>query len=408
MAGVPALESAAGGAEQAALKEAMRRAESAKYRVMKILPAMQSRPATWTASLSQSNKRDGGGADRGSRQSGIADRRSGIGVGKGIGGIRGIPGIAAFQMPCRLRSRKDTTGPPAQTRGMTTSRLLGVLLAMLTVTMVMARTRQAAPAAGGRDYAVAGVVTAAPAEGRVMVAHEEIAGFMPAMTMPFALTPGERAPALKPGDRVRFTLRVDDHGAWANAFDVVGFDTAVAGALDGGRDTPSTRLRKGDVVPDVSLVTQAGEPFTARDLRGHATAVTFIFTRCPMPEFCPLMVKRFQQVQRAIVDEPALGQARLLAVSLDPTFDTPAVLDAYARAMQADAARWQFVTGAPADVQRLTQAFAVHVERNGVLLDHTLATAVLGPDGRVREIWRGNGWKADEVIAALRAASSTE
>ena len=158
---------------------------------------------------------------------------------------------------------------------------------------------------------------------------------------------------------------------------------------------------------DVSLVTQAGEPFTARDLRGHATAVTFIFTRCPMPEFCPLMMKRFQQVQRAIVDEPALGQARLLAVSLDPTFDTPAVLDAYARAMQADAARWQFVTGAPADVQRLTQALP-STSNGMVLLDHTLATAVLGPDGRVREIWRGNGWKADQVIAALRAASSTE
>ena len=76
--------------------------------------------------------------------------------------------------------------------------------------------------------------------------------------------------------------------------------------------------------------------------------------------------------------------------------------------MQADPARWQFVTGAPADVQRLTRAFAIHVERNGVLLDHTLATAVLGPDGRVHEIWRGNGWKADELIAALRAASSTE
>ena len=88
---------------------------------------------------------------------------------------------------------------------MTTSRLLGVLLAVLTVTMAMARTRQAAPAAGWRDFAVAGVVTAAPAEGRVMVAHEEIAGYMPAMTMPFALTPGERVTAMKPGDRVRVT-----------------------------------------------------------------------------------------------------------------------------------------------------------------------------------------------------------
>jgi len=240
-----------------------------------------------------------------------------------------------------------------------------------------------------------------------MVAHEEIAGFMPAMTMPFALTPGEDVPALKPGDRVRFTLRVDDTSARATGFDVVGFDAAVASALRG-QGTPSKRLRKGDPVPDVSLVTQAGAPFSARDLRGHATAVTFIFTRCPMPEFCPLMVKRFQQVQRAIAGDPALGDAQLLAVSLDPSFDTPAVLDAYARAMRADPGRWQFVTGAPAQVERLTQAFAIHVQRNGVLLDHTLATAVIGPDGRIEEIWRGNGWKAGEVIAALRATSATE
>jgi protein SCO1 len=290
---------------------------------------------------------------------------------------------------------------------MTTSRLFGVLLAVLTVTMAvaMARTRHAGPPPGFRDHAVTGVVTAAPADGRVMVAHEEIANFMPAMTMPFALTPGERMPVLQPGDRVRFTLRVDDEAAWATGFEVVGFDSAVASALSGGRGVQPTRLRVGDAVPDVSLVTQAGTPFSGRDLRGHATAVTFIFTRCPVPEFCPLMVKRFQEVQRAITRDPALGQARLLAVSLDPTFDSPAVLDAYARAMQADPARWQFVTGAPADVQRLTKAFAIHVERNGVLLDHTLATAVLGPDGRVRAIWRGNGWKADEVVAALRAAT---
>ena len=79
------------------------------------------------------------------------------------------------------------------------------------------------------------------------------------------------------------------------------------------------------------------------------------------------MVKRFQQVQRAIAKDRALGDARLLAVTLDPAFDTPQVLDAYARAMQADPARWQFVTGSPAEIQRLTRAFAIHVERNGVL-----------------------------------------
>ena len=74
--------------------------------------------------------------------------------------------------------------------------------------------------------------------------------------------------------------------------------------------------------------------------------------------------------------------------------------------MQADPARWRFVTGSPAEIQRLTRAFAIHVERNGVLIDHTLATAVVGRDGRIVEIWRGNGWSSDEVLTAMREATS--
>jgi protein SCO1/2 len=289
---------------------------------------------------------------------------------------------------------------------MTTTRLLGVLLAGLTMTVVVARTRQAGPGANGQAFTVVGVVTAAPAEGQVMVAHEAIEGYMPAMTMPFALAPGDPVPVMAPGDRVRFTLSVSDGATHARAFQIVGRDEAVATALRGAASPASSRLRPGDALPSVSLVTQADQPFTTSDLQGHVTAVTFIFTRCPMPEFCPLMVKRFQQVQRAITQDARMGEARLLAVTLDPAFDTPQVLDAYARAMQADPSRWQFVTGTAAEIERLTKAFAVHVERNGVLLDHTLATAVIGPDGRVVEIWRGNGWTSDEVVARLRSAAA--
>ncbi|AMY08802.1 BsSco [Luteitalea pratensis] len=289
---------------------------------------------------------------------------------------------------------------------MTTRRLLGVLLVVMMMTAAVARSRQAAPGPAAQTFTVVGVVTAAPAAGRVMVSHEAIEGYMPAMTMPFALVPGESVPSLTPGGRVRFTLRVDDGAARATAFQVVGRDERVAAALRGAPQATSSRLRPGDALPDVSLLTEAALPFTTSDLKGHVTAVTFIFTRCPMPEFCPLMVKRFQQVQRAVANDPALADARLLAVSLDPTFDKPQVLSAYANAMQADPARWKFVTGSPAEIQRLTRAFAIHVERNGVLLDHTLATAVVGRDGRVVEIWRGNGWSSDEVLKTMRETTS--
>lgn len=291
---------------------------------------------------------------------------------------------------------------------MTTRRILTLLLLVMAVSVAVARTRQRADdAPGTRSYTVTGVVTASPADGRVMVAHDDIPGFMPAMTMPFALRPVDPVPALTVGDRVRFTLKVGEEATWAEGFSVVGRDEAVAAALSGRPATATSRIKKGDALPGVSLVTQAGSPFTTSAFDGQVTAVTFIFTRCPMPEFCPLMVKRFQHLQRAMASEPGLDDARLLAISLDPTFDTPPVLDAYAKAMQADPARWTFVTGAPDEITRLTRAFAVHVERNGVLLDHTLATAVIGPDGRLVEMWRGNGWTADEVLTVMRATAET-
>jgi protein SCO1/2 len=275
----------------------------------------------------------------------------------------------------------------------------------MAVTVAVARTRSAARAdPDALRYQVTGVVTAAPAEGRVMVAHEEIPGYMAAMTMPFAVD-AAAPPAVKAGDRVRFTLVVAAEWSRAEAFEVTGYDPAIAAALDARRTSRTARLRPGNAVPAFALTTETGEPFTAADFRGHVTAVTFIFTRCPVPEFCPLMSRRFQEIQRTTAQEPALRDARLLSVTLDPTFDTPPVLDAYARAMQADPARWRFVTGTADEIGRLSQAFAIHAEKNGVFLDHTLATAVVGPDGRITEIWRGNHWTAAQVVDALRSAA---
>ena len=234
-----------------------------------------------------------------------------------------------------------------------------------------------------------------------MVAHEEIPGYMPAMTMPFSVDPSS-PPTVEPGDRVRFVLRVASDWSRAERFEVVGHDAATAAAVKAVPRTSTTRLRRGDAVPDFALTTETGAPLSDEDLQGQLTVVTFIFTRCPVPEFCPLMSKRFQQIQREAIADPRLEQVRLLSVTLDPTFDTPAVLAPYAKAMGANPARWRFATGSEAAVSALTRAFAVHTEKNGVFLDHTLATAVIGADGRIVEIWRGNGWSATDVLATLR------
>lgn len=299
-----------------------------------------------------------------------------------------------------LLQRKDARWQPRQTLDMTTKRLLALLLVAVAVTVTFARTRRSADRdTATQTFDVTGVVTAAPADGRVTVAHEAIRGYMPAMTMPFVL--GAGTPPLAPGDRVTFTLRVASEWSRAENFVVVGRDASVAGATSATETPARDRLKKGDALPPFSLTTHRNEPFTLADLRGRLTAVTFVFTRCPMPEFCPLMVKRFQQLQREVEREPELRDVRLVSVTLDPAFDTPTVLDAYAKAMGANPERWRFVTGEPPAVARLTKAFSIHVEQNGVLLDHTLATAVVDADGRVAEIWRGNGWKVSELLDVL-------
>jgi protein SCO1/2 len=286
---------------------------------------------------------------------------------------------------------------------MTTTRLLAALLVTAAVAIGFARSRTARDAdTAGRTYEVAGVVTIAPAAGRMTVAHETIPGYMPAMTMPFTIGRGG-APQLAPGDRVRFTFRVTADASYAENIRIVGRDARVAAGA-GETAVARARLKKGDVLPAFSLIDESGRAFTGADLRGRRTAVTFVFTRCPVPDFCPRMVKQFQAIQRALAEDRGLDDVRLLSVTLDPGFDTPPILAAYAKAMGADPARWRFVTGDAADVAALTTAFSIHTERNGVLLDHTLATALIGADGRALEIWRGNGWKAEEVLAKLQRA----
>ena len=251
---------------------------------------------------------------------------------------------------------------------------------------------------GVRRFPVTGVVVAAPENGVLRIAHDDIPGYMPAMTMAFAV--GEAgSPAVAAGDRVRFSLRVAPDGVTAERIAVVG-RAAPAVTRAGGA---IARLSRGDALPAISLVDEQGRRVTERDFLGRTTFVTFVYTRCPLPEFCPAITSRFKQLQAALAKDQALARkARLLSVTLDPAYDTPAVLKDYARAIGADPARWSFASGDPAEVLKVARAFSVYVEQNGAILDHTLATALVDENGQVREIWRGNGWSVNDLVAALR------
>lgn len=257
--------------------------------------------------------------------------------------------------------------------------------------------------AAERVFSVTGVVRAILDDGDVVIQHEDIPGYMPAMTMAFTPADSKETVSLKTGDKVRFRYRVDDDRSVMESVFVTGREatspkgTSVRGQIP--------RVKVGDPTPVFRLVDEAGQPFTEKQLLGRCTVMTFIFTRCPVPEFCPAMALKFGGLQDAVRADATLAKkVRLVSVTLDPLFDQPDVLAAYGSAVGAQPETWSFATGDEMEATALARAFSVYVEREGAVLNHTLCTALIGPDGKVRELWRGSGWKRPEVLEAIHAA----
>jgi protein SCO1/2 len=277
--------------------------------------------------------------------------------------------------------------------------MLGLCLGACSKTPQSAETAE-------RSYEVRGVVREAPdlLKHSVMIEHEDVPGFMPSMTMPFGFRDAKEVEAFGVGDAVAFKLFVTNKDSW-----ISGIRRVDAASVTLPAAAPSAvvvgkveRVKEGDRLPDFELVDQAGRMIRPETFAGKALLVTFIFTRCPIPNFCPLMANNFREIHRAIRTDAALaGKVNLLSISFDK-YDTPQVLAEYGARFSDDLDAWRFATGKPEEVQKLTKAFAVQVQPEAGTISHGLATVLIGPDGIVRKIWRGNGWKVDEVLAALR------
>lgn len=159
-------------------------------------------------------------------------------------------------------------------------------------------------------------------------------------------------------------------------------------------------LAPGDAVPAVPLVDQDGRAFSLGALRGNVVVLSFLYTGCADARACPLVAAKLARIQRSLHGEPV----RLVALSLNPRYDTPPVLHAYGAHYGQDPARWTLATGAPGAVATLAARFGIGVQRTGaVALVHDEAAVVLARDGRVATIVRGNGWDADAVLARARS-----
>lgn len=247
-----------------------------------------------------------------------------------------------------------------------------------------------------------------PAEDTVIIEHEDVPGYMPSMTMPFNIRDAAEFGKIHPGSAIAFELVTTQTESWIRGIkDVPAASLKLPEPKPALKSTASTRVREGDAMLEFQLTDQHGKTFDKATFAGKNLLVTFIFTRCAVPDFCPRMSEQFSELEKSVLADPALkDKVRLLSISFDPAFDTPAVLTDYAgNYATKDAGIWSFATGSEVQIDKLIKAFAVHTELDGGTISHGLCTAWIAPDGTIRQIWRGNAWKPAEVIEAVRSNS---
>ena len=264
---------------------------------------------------------------------------------------------------------------------------------------------EAAPNTETNYYLVKGEIKELKSDGKtVVIKHEEVPNYMPAMTMPFEVKEPAELKNLRPGDGVSFRLVVTEKDGWIDMVNRLGTTSEVA-------QKPGETLRRvrlvepleiGDRLPDYPFTNELGQAVSLGQFKGQALALTFIFTRCPYPNFCPRMSDNFSQVYEKLsarTNSPT--NWHLLSISFDPEFDAPAVLKAYGKRFRQNPARWQFLTGALIEIDALTEQFGLVFPREGINFNHNFRTVVVDAAGRIQHVFIGNEWKVDELVSEM-------
>jgi protein SCO1/2 len=236
----------------------------------------------------------------------------------------------------------------------------------------------------------------------VTVAHEEVKGLMPAMTMPFTVESDSDLDALAPEAQLTATLVVDGAHSWLEDLVIV----QQSGAPNLTAPGMTLEAKEGDQVPNFVLRNQDGKQIRLGDYRGKALLLTFIYTRCPLPEYCTLMSNNFAKIDRQLErDANLFAKTHLLSISIDPGYDTPQVLRSYGAAhteryQEETFQHWEFASGE--QVKETAQFFGLRYFPDKDQIIHGLRTVIVGPDGKVAKVYSDNTWKPEEVVDALK------
>ncbi len=277
---------------------------------------------------------------------------------------------------------------------------------LLCLLLASCQSQPSAPEPQGRRFELTGrVLSVDKAQQTATIKHEEVKGFMDAMTMTFKLKDAWPLDVMRSGDGVQATLVVTDTSAWLEEVvvvqkpytheDVPGFDETVL-------------LQPGSAVPDFKLINQDGKRVSLSQYRGKALLITFIYTRCPVPEYCTLMSNNFAAIEQELSKDPALYErTHLLSVSFDPEHDTPKVLRSYGAAHtgrydKETFSHWEFAAGEKPEIFHMAQTFNFSYVPEKDQIAHSLNTVLLRPDGKFAKSYRGNDWKPEEVLRDMR------
>jgi len=260
-------------------------------------------------------------------------------------------------------------------------------------------------ASPNKVYSLRGIIVSVDAaKGQVTLTNENIPGFMEPMTMPYSLVNPMEASELHPGDKISAQLIVGDTSALLTQIDIL-----QQAKLDYKPTVQYHVPQAGDLVPNFKLLNQSGRHIHLDQFRGKVLLVTFIYTRCPLSNFCTLMSRNFAAVDKMLAADPQLyAKTHLLSISFDPSYDTPAVLRSYGSAYtgrytKETFAHWDFAAPSSKDLASLVLWFDVGVTPGPKnTLSHSLSTVVVGPDGKVRKWYPTNEWTPDQLFNEIK------
>ncbi|MBI1178105.1 hypothetical protein GC207_11785 [bacterium] len=265
-------------------------------------------------------------------------------------------------------------------------------------------------------FSVRGVVKEIHADKSILrIKHEDITNYMSAMTMDFNARQPEVFTNLTPEDPIIFQLHVTADTHW---IDNIHRDSS-ADAAKSDPVTPNTNpahwrlvrdvepLDIGDAIPNYDFTNELGKAVSLKDLRGKVYAFTFMFTRCPLPDFCPRMSSNFEKVQQILSTSTNHSKPwHLFSITMDPEYDTPLVLKSYAARFRQNPEHWSFLTAPLIDITAIGEQFGLEFYRPDGSIAHNLRTVVIGSSGKVQNIIIGNTWKPEELAEMIQKAEA--